>query len=242
MATRAKSPPAAAPAQSTPPTPLLAGGSLGPSLGSRPLVLRPGRGAFTWMVNPAKLGCYHGTIVPLCAIAWHAAGLSANVRGDNGQGYRMQLEREGYKSIPHNYAHDAVAFGSDRSNVTHSTYLNRWEGIDIQGRPAVRWTHAWTRPQQLGHRVEWLKDDPGRVAFLHRALIEIANDGQDLSDLQIRIATESLIRRIEAESINESGHARKVIRECAIHLPREYHTEHVTSILARLNITLPAAE
>ena len=241
MATRAQSAPqpAASPAASVP---SLAGGLSGPSLGSRPLVLRPGRGPFTWMVSPAKLGCHHGQIVPLLATAWHAPGLSGNRRGDLGRGYQSQLEMEGYIPIPHNWGADSLAFGVSRTGAADSTYLQRWSGVTIYGAPAVQWTHAWKQPQQLGHRVDWITDDAGRIAFMRRALIELANDGRELSDLQIRIAVEPLQRRIVSESIHDSGHARKVVRQCALHLPREHHTHEITAILKRLDIVLPDPE
>ena len=222
--------------------PSLAGGLSGPSLGSRPLVLRPGRGPFTWMVSPAKLGCHHGKIVPLMATAWHAPGLSGNRRGDLGRGYQSQLEMEGYVAIPHNWGADSLAFGVPRTGAADSTYLQRWNGVTIYGSPAVQWTHAWKQPQQLGHRVDWVSDDAGRIAFMQRALIELANEGRELSDLQIRIAVEPLQRRIVSESIHDSGHARMVVRQCAVHLPREHHTHEITAILNRMDIVLPDPE
>jgi hypothetical protein len=222
--------------------PSLAGGLSGPSLGSRPLVLRPGRGPFTWMVSPAKLGCHHGKIVPLMATAWHAPGLSGNRRGDLGRGYQSQLEMEGYVAIPHNWGADSLAVGVPRTGAADSTYLQRWNGVTIYGAPAVQWTHAWKQPQQLGHRVDWVSDDAGRIAFMQRALIELANEGRELSDLQIRIAVEPLQRRIVSESIHDSGHARMVVRQCAVHLPREHHTHEITAILNRMDIVLPDPE
>jgi hypothetical protein len=77
---------------------------------------------------------------------------------------------------------------------------------------------------------------------MRRALIELANDGRELSDLQIRIAVEPLQRRIVSESIHDSGHARKVVRQCATHLPREHHTHEITAILDRMGIVLPDPE
>lgn len=241
MATRANQP-SSLPAASAPPAtrssaPSLARGASGPSLGSTPLLLRPGRGPWTWCISPARLGCRNGQIVPLPVPAYHAAGLSANVRGDNGAGYVGQLTRQGYKAVPHDRL-PCVAFDASREGAPDSTYLHRWEGRDIGGGTVERWSDAWSRPIQFGHQVIWEQDAAGRDAFLVQCLIDLCNDGQPLSAIQIRMATEPLIDRIRAEAGNEAPAARKVVRQLAQHLPRANYTPEVVDILNRMGITI----
>lgn len=219
--------------------PAFARGSSGPSLGSAPLRLRGGRGPWTWMVSAAKLGCRNGQIVPLPVPAWHAPGISANIKGDRGAGFIGQLGKLGYIEIPHNFAPDAACFDSDRAGAEHSTYLQRWVGVDIEGRPAVRWSDAWERPMQLGHIVQWERDEVGRDAFLVRALMEVVNRGQPLSDAQVKLATQPLISRIHAEANRATERSRLIIMQCARHLPTEHIPTSVHQILKRQEIDLP---
>jgi len=241
MATRANKPTKsdpAAPAGSSPlSVPSLARGPSGPSLGSAPLLLRPGRGPWTWCISAAKLGCRNGQIVPLPVMAWHAPGISANVRGDGGQGFVNQLSRQGYVPIPHDFL-PAVAFGQNRAGSPDSTYLDRHMGISMDGRQVTRWVDAWRRPSRIGHRVEWMHDEEGRDAFLVAALIALANGGEPLREVQIRIATQPLIRRIESEANRATERSRLIIRQLASHLPPEHIPASVHAILRRHDIEI----
>lgn len=241
MATRASR--AAEQTTATAPTPStsvpsLARGASGPSLGSVPLLLRPGRGPWTWCLSAARLGCRNGRIVPMVVPAYWTPGLSANVKGDGGQGYIGQLKRQGYVEIPHDFL-PAVAFGEDRAGSPDSTYLNKWQGVDLEGRKVVKWADAWWRPLQLGHVVESETDAAGRDDFLIQALIEIANGGKPLGTAQIRIATQPVIRRIEQEANRASERSRLLIQKLAGHLPVEHYTDSVRQILRRQDIEVP---
>jgi len=241
MATRAnqsKQGPSSTDAPSSSSVPAFARGASGPSLGSVPLRLRGGRGPWTWMISQAKLGCRNGQIVPLVIPAWHAPGISGNIRGDRGSGFVGQLKSQGYAEIPHGFAADSACFDADRTTAEHSTYLAMWSGIDIDGRPATRWTDAWERPVQLGHIVQWERDEVGRDAFLVRALAEIANRGAALSAAQIRLATKPLIDRIHSEANRASERSRLLIMQCARHLPAAHIPASVRQILTRQEIDL----
>lgn len=228
--------PSAPPAFSAP---SLARGSAGPSLGSVPLRLEPGRGPWTWCISAARLGCRNGRIVPLAVKAFHAPGISANIRGDNGSGYVQQLIRMGYVPIPHDRL-PCVAFGEDRSTAPDSTYLHRWQGVSLHGYEVDHWRDAWHRPQRLGNQVIWQEDAEGRDLFLSEALRDLCNGGDELSDVQITLATRPILQRIRSEATMDGPGARKLVRQMATHLPREHHTDDVRDILARMEITLPA--
>ena len=219
--------------------PAFARGSSGPSLGSVPLRLRGGRGPWTWMISQAKLGCRNGQIVPLAIPAWHAPGISANIRGDRGAGFSNQLQKQGYVEVSHGFAPDSPCFDGDRNNAEHSTYLAKWSGLDIEGRPATKWTDAWERPVQLGHIVQWERDEVGRDAFLVRALMEVANGGQPLTAAQIRLATAPIINRIHSEANRATERSRLLIMQCARHLPTEHIPDSVRQILQRQEIEMP---
>ena len=240
MATRAQQLPADNSAGATltnPSVPSLARGSSGPSLGSVPLLLRPGRGPWTMCISAAKLGCRDGRIVPLVVPAWHTPGISANIAGDGGQGYIAQLTRAGFAPIPHTFL-PAVAFGASRAGAEHSTYLERLEGHDIEGRGCVQWVDAWTRPLQLGHIVEMDRDATGKDDFLVAAWTELCNGGKSPSKLQQRIATQPVISRIESEANRATERSRLLIQQLAGHLPREHYTDSVRQILRRQDVEI----
>ena len=201
----------AAEAGPTSSVPAFARGSSGPSLGSVPLRLRGGRGPWTWMISQAKLGCRNGQIVPLAIPAWHAPGISANIRGDRGAGFSNQLQKQGYVEVSHGFAPDSPCFDGDRNNAEHSTYLAKWSGLDIVGRDA----------------------------FLVRALMEVANGGQPLTAAQIRLATAPIINRIHSEANRATERSRLLIMQCARHLPTEHIPDSVRQILQRQQIEMP---
>jgi hypothetical protein len=184
------------------------------------------------------VGCLNGQVVALPVQALHEAGIGANVRGDGGGGQINDLTRSGYKAVPHNLP-GVTAFGKARDGAADSVYLEKWVGQDIGGNSVERWTDAWMRPVQFGHQVIWEHDEPGRAAFKAQILIEVANGGQPLSDLQLRMAARPMIERIKAESSRESPAARKLVRQIALHLPRALFTDEVHDSLKRLDIDLP---
>lgn len=239
MATRANVTSSPAVEQSAPvhqSVPALARANTGPSLGSTPLRLEPGRGLWTWAINPAKLGCRDGRIVPLQVPVLHAGGFSANIEGDQGAGWLAQLRREGWVEIPHDFAPDAKAFDQPRTNAALSVYIEEYRGVAITGVSVTRYVDAWKRPLQIGMHTEWEEDTAGRDAYLARALVEIANKGQALNEAQIRLATRPYIRQIEALASRDDARAVRHISQIAGHLPVQYHTEGVREILKRHGI------
>jgi len=217
--------------------PRLAQSAAGPSLGSTPMRLRESRGPWTWMISAARLGCRNGVIVPRAVPAWHAPGVSANVRGDNGAGYVGDLKRQHYVEIPHDRL-PCVAFGESRAGAAHSVYLERHEGVSIGGARVFRWTSAWTRYARLGHMTYPEYDHAGQDLFLHQALLDLCTPDGKLSPVQITLATRPLIKRIEAEASREGPHARALIAQMAAQLPAEHVPDSVHAILRRLEIEL----
>ena len=241
MATRASTPlqpEHSAPASHTSPAPALARGSQGPSLGSVPMLLDPGRGPWTWMLSAARLGCRRGRIVPLTINAWHAPGISANIAGDGGSGYVGQLVRQGYVPIPHDYL-PCVAWGESRAGAPDSVYLDKHIGHDIEGRGCERWTDAWIRPLQLGHVVQWESDAEGRDAFLIAAWTHLCNGGKPPAPVQVRLAVQPVLSRIESEAAYMTEAARILIRQLAENLPVEHYTDTVRDILRRRDLPIP---
>lgn len=244
MATRASSKSTEAPTEASPAAsttshvPAFARATLsGPSLGSAPLRLAGGRGPFTIMVTPAKLGCRFGRIVPLHVCAMHDPGIGSNVKGDNGAGFIHDLTTQGYVAIPHNFV-PCVAFGESRVGSEPSYYLRKHEGYDGEGRSVEMFTDAWMRPRQLGHLTTWENDREGRDTFLIEALRRLVMGGRDLEPIQVEIATMPLIRRILDEARMDTAHARQMIREMVVHLPPEHMPDSIKDIAKRLEIEL----
>lgn len=238
MATRAataKAPPAGVHSS----TPALARANSGPSLGSTPLRLSPGRGLWTWAINPAKLGCRDGRIVPLQVRVLHAAGFSGNVLGDQGEGWMAQLRKDGWVEIPHDFAPDAKAFGSPRVGAALSVYIEQYKGMSVSGAAVVKYVDAWKRPLQIGLHTEWEDDSDGRDVYLSRALVEVANKGQPLNAAQIRLATAPVIKQIEALSARDDARAGRHLLKLAKHLPVEHYTDGVKEILKRRGLEVP---
>lgn len=239
VATRARTETAAASEAAAPMNrPRLAQTAAGPSLGSAPMRLRESRGPWTWMISAARLVCRNGRILPKAVPAWHAPGIAGNVRGDGGSGYVGQLVRQGYVQIPHDRL-PCVAFGQSRENARHSVYLERHEGVDLDGRPAVQWTTAWTRYARLGHMSIPEHDHEGKDRFLEQAMLDLVCKDGKLSEVQIGMAIRPVVDRIHAEASNDTPRARRLIADMAAHLPREHTPDSVRAILQRLEIELP---
>jgi hypothetical protein len=214
------SPGAQAPVSGGGGTPSLARSSAaGPSLAAGALRLPGFRGPWTYMISPAKLGVRLGRIVPLPAKAWHEPGLNGNapVAGNGGEGFIMTLRRQGFVELSHDIP--AIAFGQERlpGNVADSTYLQRYTGVDPQGRSTVYWCDAWERPEPFGHLIAWKRDQEGRDAWLHQQLLRVS--GGELSELQIRLATEPLIASIRSIYRAHGEKAAHRLREQLKHLP-----------------------
>ena len=207
-------------------------------ISSGPLRLRGDRPAFWWMVSPGSVCWYNKKLIPQVKTVFHTPGLGSNIAGDAGRGIREEMRAAGFVEIPYDFAPDALAFGVPRSahgGQKMAVYVDRYDGITALGVPAVEYRHAWERPLQLGHLVQWERDDDGRTAYLERALIEIANNGQPAHKAQIKLATGALVARIELEGRSQTPRAAIMVRSLVAHLPDEYHNE-IRPVLDRFRI------
>lgn len=193
------------------------------SFDDAPLRLPGPRGPWTWCLSPAKLCCRHGRILPVAASAWFDDGFSTNQAGGRGNGLIGDLARHGFTTpIPHR--RPAIAFG--QSTVpSPSTYLRKWTGMDGSRSgesvlyTCVRYTDAWTRYESLGHLTQKEEDRDGRDDWLEGCLELIAPGG--LSDFQIRLATEPVIRKCLSllDRGREDARGRRVLHQTVLHLP-----------------------
>lgn len=181
-------------------------------------MLLPGpRDAWTWCVSPTALQCDHGAIVPRLAKAWHTPGLGGNGRElGRGEGFVAALrDRFGYLPVPHDI--ECVAYGETRTVAAPSTYLDRYDGVDVKGRPCVYYTDAWHRPRRLGATTVWDWDADGWRDFLGRCL-RLVTPGE-LDPVQVQIATEPLIRSIRRLLDRKDERAASTMELYLAHLP-----------------------
>lgn len=230
MATRA------AKAAATPSgTPAFASPVQGPSLTGGPLRLARAQGPWTYMANPAKLGCFRGRIVPLLCKAWHEPGLNGNGRQPGrGEGFIARMQPDGWTVIPHDTP--AVAFGAAREGCAVSTYLDRYEGQLPSGAPVVYYSEAWARPQSLGSYVHWVRDDDGRAEWLAGLLAVIGY--AELLPVQVEMATQPLIRGVQKlanrKQFRDDGLAQRNVATMIRHLPEEYRPTALRTVLTQI--------
>lgn len=206
----------------------------GSAFSSRPLQIRRPRGAFTLMVNPAKLGCRDGRIVPLPVKVWHEPGWCGNgAHNDQASGAILQLERQGFSRIDHGTP--VVAFGESRTTPQPSTYLNRFEGVSPKGRAVVHYADAWERPRQMGHLTTWEQDSEGRDLWLVEQLAAIS---PELAPVQIELATTPLIER--ARQLIGKPNTERLIASYVGHLPVEHTPSDLASYRPEMDATTPA--
>jgi len=172
---------------------------------------------YTLFVSPSQLMCKFGRIVGRLSKALHTPGQNGNGKATGDTGAGAYLMTQGMTRVPHDF--ECVAFGKARvigGNV-QSTYLDSYVSTDISGNRIRRWVDAWHRPVQLGHLTEWEFDEDGYCDFLERCL-KIVTPGK-ISDLQIRIATKSLIKQIEGLTDRDDARSRRMLAVCLLHLP-----------------------
>ncbi len=205
-----------------------AAGQTGSQLAPGELVVPRPSDPFTYMINPGALQCRNGRIVPKVAHAMWTPGLCGNGKAmGRGEGMRLQLQGLGYTEIPHDFP--AVAFGAQRvpGPGVVSSYIDEHQArtsLGRGGRLVKHYTDCWTRPERLGHLVDWVRDDEGRDAFLAEALIQLGNKGRPLTETQIKIATTPILRKLGQLLSTDTAHSRRIFLQTVAHLPDEYMT------------------
>ena len=220
-------------------------GQTGSQLAPGELVVSRPSDPRTYMINPGALQCRNGRIVPKVAHAMWTAGLCGNGKTmGRGEGMRLQLQGLGYTEIPHDFP--AVAFGAQRvpGPGVVSSYLDEHQArtsLGRAGRAVKHYTDCWTRPERLGHMVDWVKDHEGRDSFLSEALIQIGNKGRALTDTQIRIATTPILRKLGQLLSTDTAHSRRIFLQTVAHVPDEYLTNEFREAHRRIRGDAQAA-
>ncbi len=209
--------------------PRMARHSTAPGPGARPLILARARGPWTWMVHPAMMECVGGYVVPRLVKATHEPGAYGN-GPQGGRGHVLHLSNEGWTEVPPTVP--AVAFGIDRTQEPDilATYLNDWHGVTDKGRPVVYVADAWERPTSVGGVTVWNRDHAGFVAW-RRELIELLGLGLgpdgELSEDQIRLATEPLMASIRSEAMRPGKMSAERVKVLVAHLPTSFQESPV---------------
>ena len=181
---------------------------------------------WTWMIDPGRLGCRNGRIVPLPIKApWQPGLLSNNRAPDQGAGAVAEFSRPAYGMVPIPHDRPATAWGKPREpseGDALSTYVVPMDAVS-GGRNVIHHVDAWTRPTLVGSHIEWKHDRDGRDAFLAQALLDLGTNGTGkLSEAQIHLATAPAIHKLDQLSMQDSRNAaREYVRQAA-HIPPEH--------------------
>jgi len=200
-------------------------------LGAGNVKLGRSRDPWTYVANPALLGCYHGSIVPLLRKAPWTPGLNHNGPAEQlGPGPSVycrpvgclkELEQVGGVPIPHDTPVTAWGQKIDEPINGSSTYIvahpTKWPHLFFH-------SEIWRRPRVFGPHMQWDVDHEGRLAFLIDCL-RIVQDGEPLSDEQIDVAVSSM--RIKASRLlgRDDHQATSTLDQIAMHLPRAHWPE-----------------
>jgi len=183
-----------------------------------PLRLPSGHGPWTYMVNPAKLICRNGRIIPAPGKCWHDTGFGSNLPRDLGAGLQQDLRRAG-GWLPIDHDRPVVAFGEEITMPAPSTYLREWHGINGAGRSTTYWTDAWSRAEQIGHVLHWDHDAEGRDDWLEGCLDIVAPLG--LSESQIEMAIRPIVRSCRNMLDREDRRGRRMLLTRVRHIPAD---------------------
>lgn len=197
---------------------------------TRRMILQP-QDAWTWMVNPGRLTCRRGRVVPQLVKATWRPGSGGNdartyEQGQRGEGAVLALQRLGWVPVPHSLP-GQVAFGAPRvpSDVAVSAYMDRLVSAD----GSIRFVDAWSRPVQVGDQILWERDEEGFDRFL-QACLELVHP-QGVTDRLADIAAAPILRNLRRLMEREDKRGLRMARDLAAALPPARLPEDVQAFL-----------
>jgi hypothetical protein len=184
---------------------------------------------WSYVVNPGRLECRGGRILPVVGKVWHEPGFGANAVGDSegGMGFfsNVRASAPGTLIIPHD--RPATAWGVLRDPATYgpphgSTYMVCHRGRTAGGSDAYQWSDAWARPVPLGAiQATWKQDLDGRDRWLETCLDLICPNGHP-TDEQITIAIRPTIEHCRHMQDRNDPRGQRALRIAVLHLPEEH--------------------
>lgn len=180
------------------------------------------------MVNPMALVCKHGEIVPSVAKVYRTPGLNGNGPDRSGAGAVSRMARDGYVAVPHDF--ECIAWGASRAGSPLSTYIDRYEQVDPDGRIVKVWhIEPWRRFRMLGHIRVTDFDAEGYLDF-HVRLMKFISPGE-LDKAQIEIATRNLFRDIRDQANRGTARGNAQVAVLLAHVPKQYAPKDIIALM-----------